>query len=186
MGHSAESAAEAKAGAFEAIRRGNRREKREQLALEWEHVEVTFHEDLELTAVSSLVLGPDARFSAGCKPRLGAAEASAAWGTWRRLGRGVELTLGAEEAIGLEEMVVVYRCQRGCLVAERVDLPDGLAQEYSPCLQSDDAPLPEQPKEEAASGGGAPSEVYEDDFEEVASDESAEASPKSVSSSSVT
>ncbi|CAJ1400733.1 unnamed protein product [Effrenium voratum] len=176
MGHSAESAAEAKAGAFEAIRRGNRREKREQLALEWEHVEVTFHEDLELTAVSSLVLGPDARFSAGCKPRLGAAEASAAWGTWRRLGRGVELTLGAEEAIGLEEMVVVYRCQRGCLVAERVDLPDGLAQ----------APLPEQPKEEAASGGGAPSEVYEDDFEEVASDESAEASPKSVSSSSVT
>ena len=56
-----------------------------------------------------------------------------AFGCWRPCGKGVELVLAEEVDLGLEELVILYRHRRGCLVAEETSLPDGLAQAGCPC-----------------------------------------------------
>ena len=106
----------------------------------WEHVEVILAEDAEV--VSSLVLEQDSTFRAkvfrrsGEEARLGSPEPEQptlgperqAFGCWRPCGKGVELVLAEEVDLGLEELVILYRHRRGCLVAEETSLPDGLSQ----------------------------------------------------------
>jgi len=144
----------------------------------WEHVEVILAEDAEV--VSSLVLEQDSTFRAkvfrrsGEEARLGSPEPEQptlgperqAFGCWRPCGKGVELVLAEEVDLGLEELVILYRHRRGCLVAEETSLPDGLSQEYSRCapdgLEAVGATLNSVPE----ACGSPRSEVYEDDFED--------------------
>lgn len=176
MGHAV---GEATRRAVEPVRRVTARPGSSPVAASsWEHVEVVLAEDAEV--VSSLVLEQDSTFRAQVfsrsgedaklkplepeQPTLGP-EREKAFGCWRPCGKGVELVLAEEVDLGLEELVILYRHRRGCLVAEETSLPDGLAQEYSRCA----------PESEAAGAtlNSVPeaccsprSEVYEDDFED--------------------
>jgi hypothetical protein len=58
---------------------------------------------------------------------------SAATGTWKACRRGVELVFEDDDLL---ELCVSYNLRHGCLVADTSELPDGLAQEYSPCSNS--------------------------------------------------
>mmetsp|Transcript_40037 Transcript_40037/g.95616 ORF Transcript_40037/g.95616 Transcript_40037/m.95616 type:complete len:184 (+) Transcript_40037:26-577(+) len=175
MGHAV---GEATRRAVEPVRRVTARPGSSPVAASsWEHVEVVLAEDAEV--VSSLVLEQDSTFRAQVfsrsgeqaklkplepeQPTLGPERQ--AFGCWRPCGKGVELVLAEEVDLGLEELVILYRHRRGCLVAEETSLPDGLAQEYSRCA----------PESEAAGAtlNSVPeaccsprSEVYEDDFED--------------------
>ncbi|CAE7234795.1 unnamed protein product [Symbiodinium natans] len=162
-------------------------------ASEWEHIEVVLLENSEVEHVSSLILDHDSRFRAEVFRRdeaplrgqnmpnpegdEGAMKgAMQARGSWRPCGRGVELILAAEEQLGLEELVILYRSKRGCLVADTSlqALPDGLAQEYSLC-----APLQHEATvhAEVCDPINSGSEAYEDDFED---DDSVDDSSASV------
>lgn len=90
--------------------------------------------------VSSLCLEPGGTFHAALKEKQhdadGASESvtlATASGSWRQCRGGMELVFAESAELGLEELLVPYALRRGCLVAEAADLPDGLAQEYSPC-----------------------------------------------------
>ena len=149
MGHAV---GEATRRAVEPVRRVTARPGSSPVAASsWEHVEVVLAEDAEV--VSSLVLEQDSTFRAQVfsrsgedaklkplepeQPTLGP-EREKAFGCWRPCGKGVELVLAEEVDLGLEELVILYRHRRGCLVAEETSLPDGLAQAGMPlqCLEA--------------------------------------------------
>ena len=127
----------------EAVRRGGVRAGSSPIsASNWEHVELVLEtsEAEEVEHVSALVLDKDCSFQAEVFRRArdavgqetaGAREGEVR-GSWRPCGRGVELILAAEEDLGLEELVILYRRKRGSLVADETSLPDGLAQAWSP------------------------------------------------------
>eukprot|EP00930_Biecheleria_cincta_P045394 TRINITY_DN31294_c0_g1_i1.p1 TRINITY_DN31294_c0_g1~~TRINITY_DN31294_c0_g1_i1.p1 ORF type:complete len:291 (+),score=54.70 TRINITY_DN31294_c0_g1_i1:47-874(+) len=132
----------------QAVRRGAVRAGRSQVGpSSWEHVEVTFGDDLEQERVCSLRLADGGQFHAAIFERLrpaGSAElqepaipqgtpSAESSGSWRPYRGGVELVFEAEEDLNLEEVVIVYCMRHNCLVADEAALPDGLAQEYSPC-----------------------------------------------------
>ncbi|CAK0854131.1 unnamed protein product, partial [Prorocentrum cordatum] len=146
------------------------------------------------------ILEPGGAFRASvCDHRHGASAgdapaglaSSVAQGSWRPCRGGVELVFPAEPALDLPELCAAYRRCRDCLVAEDFDLPDGLAQEYSPCWAASPPPSGEgaprawAPLATAGASGEAPppvasgiiledpgeaeqsgSDLYADDFEE--------------------
>ena len=128
---------------IEAIRRGSVRAGCSPIvASSWEHIEVVLLESTEVEHVSTLTLRSDSTFRAEVYKRSKEwireetlsrnLSQGPACGCWRPCGRGVELTFAAEEELGLEELVVLYRSKRGdFLVAEESWLPEGLAQARS-------------------------------------------------------
>eukprot|EP00931_Biecheleriopsis_adriatica_P000745 TRINITY_DN100850_c0_g1_i1.p1 TRINITY_DN100850_c0_g1~~TRINITY_DN100850_c0_g1_i1.p1 ORF type:complete len:268 (-),score=58.52 TRINITY_DN100850_c0_g1_i1:7-810(-) len=141
----------------EAVRRGAVRARSTQVGPSaWEHVEVTFGDGLELERISSLILEEGGQFHAAifdrltdgggsrqvtspATPETHGTPAASASGSWRHCRGGVELVFEAEEELELEEVVIVYRRRRDCLVADEPSLPDGLVQEYSPWRAQDSA-----------------------------------------------
>jgi len=126
---------------LQAVRRGAVRERRPGQQVEpstWENVEMAVGEGVD--RVSSLSLQPGGIFTALLKEQEHDADgncetsivASAA-GAWRPCRGGVELTFSDEPELELPDLQVEYRLRRGSLVAEALDLPDGLAQEYARC-----------------------------------------------------
>jgi hypothetical protein len=90
--------------------------------------------------VASLALEPGGTFSASLKEQQHLVDGSCeslilttAFGAWQQCRGGVELVFREAPELDLPELLITYRLRRGCLVAESLDLPDGLAQEYSRC-----------------------------------------------------
>eukprot|EP00929_Paragymnodinium_shiwhaense_P014412 TRINITY_DN12231_c0_g1_i2.p1 TRINITY_DN12231_c0_g1~~TRINITY_DN12231_c0_g1_i2.p1 ORF type:complete len:311 (+),score=50.77 TRINITY_DN12231_c0_g1_i2:56-988(+) len=140
------------------VRRGVVRGKQahEQVAVPsvWEHVEVEVTKSsIDGSAparerVATLVLTEAGRFQASIGERqCGSTSAGnavfRAHGEWRRSrGYSLELIFPACAYLDLhEELIVVYRLRRGCLIAEASSLPDGLAQEYSRCTDTSSADI---------------------------------------------
>lgn len=132
---------------LEAVRRGAVRQRPQQVTPSaWEHVEVQINAGLD--RISSLALEPSGSFQASICEQFhdsAADEArrtvAAASGSWRARRGGVELVFASAPELDLPELAVQYALRRGgagaaseCLVAQDVNLPDGLAQEYSPVL----------------------------------------------------
>lgn len=127
----------------EPVRRGAVRARSAQIGPSaWEHVEADFsNTEGDIDRVSSLVLEPGGSFQAviierrhteyddgeACGPECSSR------GNWRPCRGGVEIIFDSSPDLELPEHTVVYRLRRECLVADDAALPDGLAQEYSPC-----------------------------------------------------
>lgn len=127
----------------EPVRRGAVRARSAQVGPSaWEHVEADFsNTEGDIDRVSSLVLEPGGGFQAviierrhaenddgeACGPECSSC------GNWRPCRGGVELIFDSCPDLELPEHTVMYRLRRECLVADDAVLPDGLAQEYSPC-----------------------------------------------------
>lgn len=130
---------------LEAVRRGAVRERRpgQQVAPSaWEHLEMALGGGPD--RVSALSLEPGGTFRAALKEQQHDADGhcetvilATANGNWRQCRGGVELVFGESAELDLPELLVPYSLRHGCLVADALELPDGLTQEYSRC--SDDS-----------------------------------------------
>jgi len=126
---------------LEAVRRGAVRERKpgqKVVPSAWEHLEMALGDGPD--RVSSLVLRPGGTFLAEVKEQEDDADGdpqtailSSASGSWRQCRGGVELVFRETPELDLPELLLAYVLRRGCLVAEALELPDGLAQEYSRC-----------------------------------------------------